>query len=78
MPRSAAHKWGRCPCSGYYEHRQVEVRMTVDGKAIVLTDVFQGACPKCGSRVYKAEHLARIEETMKNIPLDGRLTRIRI
>ncbi|MFZ5470330.1 MAG: YgiT-type zinc finger protein [Myxococcota bacterium] len=57
--------YGRCPCSGQYENRFVEVRMTVNGKVVVLTDVPQGACPLCGSRVYKAEVLERIESLMK-------------
>ena len=58
-------EYGRCPCSGQYEQRFVEVRMTVNGKVVVLTDVPQGACPNCGSRVYKAEVLERIESLMK-------------
>jgi hypothetical protein len=57
--------YGRCPCSGRYEQRRVEVRMTVAGKVIVLTDLPQGACPICGSRVYKTEVLERIEAVMK-------------
>jgi hypothetical protein len=35
--------------------------MTVRGEPVVLTDVPQGACPICGSRVYKTEVLERIE-----------------
>ena len=57
--------YGRCPCTGAYENRFVEVRMTVNGKIVVLTDVPQGACPLCGSRVYKPEVLERIESLMK-------------
>ena len=57
--------YGRCPCSGYYQRRHVEVRMNVNGKVVVLTNVPQGACPSCGSRVYKAEVLERIEALMK-------------
>jgi len=57
--------YGRCPCGGLYDNRAVEVRLTVNGKIIVLTDVPQGACPTCGSRVYKAEVLERIESLMK-------------
>ena len=49
--------YGKCPCSGQYENRSVEVRMTVNDKRIVLDDIPQGACPVCGSRVYKAEQL---------------------
>jgi YgiT-type zinc finger domain-containing protein len=58
--------YGRCPCSGLYENRFVEVRMTVQSKVVVLTNVPQGACPLCGSRVYKAEVLERIESLMKS------------
>ncbi len=58
-------EYGRCPCSGQYENRAVEVRMTVNAKIVVLTNVPQGACPTCGSRVYKAEVLERIESLMK-------------
>ena len=65
--------YGRCPCGGQYENRAVEVRMTVGDKAIVLTNVPQGACPLCGSLVYKAEILARVESVMKGEPIDRRL-----
>lgn len=74
MPQSAAFEWGRCPCGGQYENRLVEVNMTIDGKRVTLTDVTQGACPNCGSRVYKAETLARIEGVMKHEPLDRKLS----
>lgn len=65
--------YGRCPCSGIYQRRHVEVRMNVKGKAVVLTNVPQGACPQCGSRVYKAETLERLESLMKggNFQRDG-------
>ena len=57
--------YGTCLCTGKYEKRSVLVRMTVEGKLIVLDDVLQGACPLCGSRVYKTDLLACIEATMK-------------
>ena len=57
--------YGKCPCGGEYESRVVEVRMTVQGEYIVLTNVPQGACPNCGSRVYKTDVLERIESLMK-------------
>jgi YgiT-type zinc finger domain-containing protein len=63
-----AREFGRCPCGGTYEERMVEVRMTVGGEAIVLTDVPQGACPTCGSRVYKASTLEGIERLMAGRP----------
>lgn len=57
--------FGKCPCGGHFNTRWVEVRMTVDGKNVLLKDVPQGACPQCGSRVYKPETLLRIELLMK-------------
>jgi YgiT-type zinc finger domain-containing protein len=48
-----------------YQRRFVEVRMNVKGKPVVLTNVPQGACPQCGSRVYKSEVLERLESLMK-------------
>jgi YgiT-type zinc finger domain-containing protein len=57
--------FGRCPCSGIYEKRTVEVRMTVAGEVVVLSDVPQGACPLCGSRVYKSAVLREIERAMR-------------
>jgi len=60
-----ANDFGRCPCTGIYEKRDVEVRMSVRGEILLLEHVRQGACPLCGSRVYKLEVLERIEATMK-------------
>jgi hypothetical protein len=55
-------EYGRCPCGGTYDHRWVEVRMQVpDGEPIVQTNVPQGACQTCGSRVYKAQILDLLE-----------------
>lgn len=65
MADYAKRDYGRCPCNGLYENRFVEVRLTVKGKVVVLTQVPQGACPNCGSRVYKGEVLERIESLMK-------------
>lgn len=42
--------------------------MTVGGKAIVLQDVPQGACPLCGSRVYQAGDLAALEAVLRGRP----------
>ena len=61
-------RFGRCPCSGTYEERSVEVRMTVAGEQILLRDVSQGACPMCGSRVYKTAILGEVEQVMKGLP----------
>jgi hypothetical protein len=57
--------YGRCPCGGVYERRFVEVRMTVADEPVHLQDVPQGACPLCGSRVYKANVLESIESVMR-------------
>jgi hypothetical protein len=75
MVKSASFEWGRCPCGGTYEHRFVEVKMTVAGTPVVMNDVPQGACPNCGGRVYKAEGLSRIEGTLKGEAFDRRLNR---
>jgi YgiT-type zinc finger domain-containing protein len=77
MPPTAVVDWGQCPCGGVYERRTVEIKMTVNGQPVVLRDVLQGACPNCGSRIYKAGQLQRIEETMKGVPIDGRLASAR-
>ena len=59
-------EYGSCPCGGLYEARFVTVNMTVEGAPVTIDDVPQGACPSCGSRVYKLPVLARIEATMKH------------
>jgi YgiT-type zinc finger domain-containing protein len=58
---------GKCPCGGTYEDRKVDVRFTrrESGEVTVLDSVPQGACPICGSRVYHASMLYRIESTFK-------------
>jgi hypothetical protein len=58
--------YGRCSCSGTYDERWVEVRMTVADTAVVLSDVPQGACPLCGSRIYKAGLLDAIQALMRS------------
>jgi YgiT-type zinc finger domain-containing protein len=70
--RSLPAEYGTCPCAGTYENRSVEVRMTVGGKAIVLENIPQGACPLCGSRVYKTEVLECLEALMRQRELDPR------
>jgi YgiT-type zinc finger domain-containing protein len=64
--------YGKCPCRGIYENCEVEVRMTVGGRLVVLPRVPQGACPKCGSRVYKPDVLERIESLMYSAQAPGR------
>lgn len=62
MSLSRMNDYGPCPCGGVYESRMVEVRLTTpEGEPIVLEDIPQGACERCGSRVYKADVLAHIE-----------------
>ena len=58
---------GKCPCGGTYEDRTVEVRLSrsESGEMIVLDSVPQGVCPRCGSRVYHASMLYRIESIFK-------------
>jgi len=58
--------YGRCACSGIFERRTVEVTMTSaspEEERFTLRAVPQGACPRCGSRVYKA-HILDIIETL--------------
>jgi len=65
VTQSKMFEYGRCPCGGTYDRRTVEVRLTVEGKVVVLTDISQGACPQCGSRVYKADVLEDIENLLR-------------
>ena len=58
--------YGVCPCTGKYESRSVEVRMTVGGSVVKLEQVPQGACSQCGSRVYKAEVIELLDALMKS------------
>jgi hypothetical protein len=39
--------------------------MTVASDVVLLSDVPQGACPNCGSRVYKSAVLREIERAMR-------------
>jgi hypothetical protein len=68
--KSHARQFGMCPCGGSYDTRYVEVRLTTADKPILLTDVLQGSCRLCGSRVYKPEILERIEALMKGQSVD--------
>ena len=66
MVKSAAFEWGGCPCGGRYDPRLIVAK---------LEQVSQGQCPNCGGRVYKAETLGRVEETMAGHPTDRRVNR---
>jgi hypothetical protein len=57
-------EYGACPCGSRYDSRMVEVRMTVGAERFVLESVPQGACPQCGSRVYKLADLELVERLM--------------
>jgi YgiT-type zinc finger domain-containing protein len=52
LPRPPAYEFGRCLCGGSYELRLVEVAF--HDRDVVLTEVPQGHCPGCGSRIFKA------------------------
>jgi YgiT-type zinc finger domain-containing protein len=61
-----APDYGTCPCTGRYERRLVEVRIPVGTEAVTLRDIPQGACPVCGSRVYKSVVLDGLERVMRD------------
>ncbi|HVG54579.1 MAG TPA: hypothetical protein VM846_09130 [Vicinamibacterales bacterium] len=61
-----AIEFGKCPCGGGpYREQAVKVRSTTPGRSFEMTDVPQGACDTCGSRVYKLDTLWRIEAVMQ-------------
>jgi hypothetical protein len=60
--------YGSCPCGGVYQQNVVEVRMNVGDRTVILSDVLQGRCPRCDSRVYKAATLEGIEALMSERP----------
>ncbi len=57
--------YGKCPCAGTYRERFVDIRFQKADGSVALTDVSQGACLQCGSRVYKADLLAVLEALMR-------------
>ena len=64
-----------CPCGGRYACRTIKVPPNVDADAEQLTDVLQGVCGSCGSKVYHAETLERVESTLKGRSPDGIVNR---
>ena len=60
--------FGSCPCGGVYEQNVVEVKLSPGGRTVSLSDVLQGRCPVCDSRVYKVATLEGIEALMSNRP----------
>ncbi|MCP3099165.1 hypothetical protein LZ198_09820 [Myxococcus sp. K15C18031901] len=59
------YDYGRCPCTGAYEGRFIEVEMEVSGRQVVVTSIPQGECPGCGSQVYKLQIIERMETLMR-------------
>ncbi|MBJ6760459.1 hypothetical protein DRW03_20340 [Corallococcus sp. H22C18031201] len=57
--------YGKCPCTGAYEHRLIEVELTVAQRSVVLTDIPQGECAQCSSQVYKMQVMERLEGLMR-------------
>ena len=75
MPLSRVFDYGSCPCGGKYESRMVEVTIKgVGDEPVVLKNVPQGACPVCGSRVYKAQILERIEASLRGTQIAAKET----
>jgi len=62
---------GRCSCGGHFENHEVEIRLTASGRPIVLPNVPQGVCPRCGSHVYKVQVLEYVESLMRERPIPG-------
>jgi hypothetical protein len=61
-----AFSFGECPCrGGAYRTLYVKVNASVQGRQVAMDDVAQGVCDACGSRVYKADTLRRIEAVMR-------------
>lgn len=66
MPPPPEFAYGTCPCGGKYQSRTVDVTIKrVGGESVVLQNIPQGACPICGSRVYKSQVLRRIEAVVR-------------
>jgi hypothetical protein len=62
MPLSQARNFGFCLCSGEFESRDAEIHMHMGTDAeFHLDGVPTGRCDRCGSRVYKASLLGRLE-----------------
>jgi RNase_H superfamily len=64
-------EYGTCACGGDFVPRVVEVRISGGEPAAVLQDVPQAACTRCGTRVYKADVLERIEAVLRRSRLQA-------
>jgi YgiT-type zinc finger domain-containing protein len=71
-------EYGECFCKGIYTSRSVEVHLTVNDKLVVLNNVPQGVCPRCGSRVCTAGTLETIESVMRGWQHDPCLSQAHI
>jgi hypothetical protein len=76
MPASMGRDFGGCRCGSRFDDREVEVRFPLE-EPVELDSVPQGLCPNCGSRVYKAEMLERLEAIFTAAPIDPLLARPR-
>jgi hypothetical protein len=75
VPRSLGALFGRCPCGGGdYDVVTVRASFQVAGSRIDL-DAQQGRCRSCGSRVYKADLLQRLESLDRGSVVDPVLSR---
>jgi len=64
-----------CPCGGKYDHHAIRISLTAEQQDELFTKVAQGVCGTCGSRVYHAETLERVESAMKRRSPDRFLNR---
>ena len=60
-----AFSYNGCPCGGTFESRFIDVTFRQFNPPVKLARVPQGVCPKCGSRVYKAEIMDLLESVMR-------------
>ncbi|MEU5958603.1 hypothetical protein [Streptomyces sp. NPDC047525] len=61
MTETTSVWYGRCPCGGAYRDRSIDVPIRSTTFPLVITDVGQGSCLLCDSRVYKASTLLMVE-----------------
>ena len=65
MELAMSKGYGRCSCGGAFAARVVQVNMSPGSEQVSVSGVPQGACPICGSRVYKVNILAGLEEMFR-------------
>ena len=59
------YEYGNCWCMTPYQGRYLEVRLKVQEKIVVLSEVPQGVCDRCAFKVYKPEVLWRLETLVR-------------